>query len=156
MRQKGANRRVVCGFFLRWSCLYKAYLEDVGVRAFVLTPIFCVCRRARAPIPSVYPCACSWPCLHSELPHLSPPCWAVSRARITHFKATHCHTLMWQTAASAIDISTRWDWIFPLRWGRKSGVGGNEEQGETKRESQSEGGLFTSTLLCQHQSCSLL
>lgn len=60
-------------------------------------------------------CTHKEPCLHGELEHSVRR--AVSRARLTHFKERHCHTVMWQTAASATDISTHWDWIFPLRWG---------------------------------------
>lgn len=48
VRQMCAYRGGVCGFCLRWKCLHKEYLEDVGVKAIVLTPVFSLCRRACA------------------------------------------------------------------------------------------------------------
>lgn len=66
----------------------------------------------------VYPCA-GRPRLRSELADLTPLRWAVSRARITHFKESHCHTLMWQTAASATDISTDWGLDIPSEMGEE-------------------------------------
>lgn len=38
LRQMCAYRAGRRGFCLQWKCLYKVYLEDVGVKAIVLTP----------------------------------------------------------------------------------------------------------------------
>ena len=66
---------------------------------------------------------------------------------------------MWQTAASATEISTHRDWIFPPSRSElgeeKGGVGGDgererERERERDRQTDRERGLFTNTLLCQH------
>lgn len=52
LKQMRAYRAVVHGFCLGWKCLRKANLEDVGVKAIVLTPGLSARACTCAPLPS--------------------------------------------------------------------------------------------------------
>lgn len=96
-----AYKRGVFGFCLMWKCLCKEHLEDVGVKGIVLTPV-----HVHVQVCTFCQSVCSALAQSAQRAGTSSLLRrAVSRARITYFKESHCHTLMCRTTASATEIS---------------------------------------------------